>query len=156
MHKLISIAYNWQIKSPKNFLQIHVVPRLFFQNCSGKKVPNVPFLTFGNSQPDEYWWKSNFSNHTKSKLKVFNYSPEFYRQILFELAAWRHFVIDAQQMQHSFFYYSHFSLRWLPHCVKSVRILNYSGPYFPIFGLIWKNTEYLSVLSPNAGKWWPE
>ena len=102
----------------------------FFQNCSGKKVPNVPFLTLGNSQPDEYWWKSNFSNHTKSKLKVFNYSPEFYRQILFELAAWRHFVIDAQQMQHSFFYYSHFSLRWLPHCVKSVRILNYSGPYF--------------------------
>ena len=156
MHKVILIAYNWQIKSPKNFLQIHVVPRLFFQNCSGKKVPNVPFLTFGNSQPDEYWWKSNFSNHTKSKLKVFNYSPEFYRQILFELAAWRHFVIDAQQMQHSFFYYSHFSLRWLPHCVKSVRILNYSGPYFPIFGLIWKNTEYLSVLSPNAGKWWPE
>ena len=35
------------------------------------------------------------------------------------------------------------------HCVKSVRIRSYSGPYFPAFGL---NTEYLS---PNAGKYEP-
>ena len=39
------------------------------------------------------------------------------------------------------------------HCVKSVRIQSYSGPYFPAFGL---NTEYLSVSSPNAGKYRPE
>ena len=29
------------------------------------------------------------------------------------------------------------------HCAKSVRIRNYSGPYFPVF-------------SPNAGKYKPE
>ena len=39
------------------------------------------------------------------------------------------------------------------HCVKSVRIRSYSGPYFPAFGL---NTEYLSVFSQNAGKYGPE
>ena len=33
------------------------------------------------------------------------------------------------------------------HCVKTVRIWSYSGPYFP---------AYLSVFSPNAGKWGPE
>ena len=34
------------------------------------------------------------------------------------------------------------------HCVKSVYIRNFSGPYFPAFGL---NTE-----RPNAGKYGPE
>ena len=34
------------------------------------------------------------------------------------------------------------------HCVKSVRIRSYSGPYFPAFGL---NSPYLSGFSPNAG-----
>ena len=48
-------------------------------------------------------------------------------------------------------------------CLKSVRILSFSGPYFLAFGL---NTErysvslrdslYLSVFSPNAGKYRPE
>ena len=37
------------------------------------------------------------------------------------------------------------------HCVKSVRIRSYSAPHFPAFGL---NTEYLSVFSPNGGKFW--
>ena len=32
----------------------------------------------------------------------------------------------------------------IKHCVKSVRIRSYSGPYFPAFGL---NTERYSVLS---------
>ena len=36
------------------------------------------------------------------------------------------------------------------HCVESIRILSYSGPYFPAFGL---NTERFS---PNAGKYGPE
>ena len=36
------------------------------------------------------------------------------------------------------------------HCVESIRIRNYSGPYFPAFGL---NTERFS---PNAGKYGPE
>ena len=36
------------------------------------------------------------------------------------------------------------------HCVKSVRIWNYSGPYFPTFGL---NMEKYGV---NGGKYGPE
>ena len=39
------------------------------------------------------------------------------------------------------------------HCVKSLHIPSFSGPYFPAFGL---NTEYLSAFSPNAGKYGPE
>ena len=40
------------------------------------------------------------------------------------------------------------------HCVKGVRIWSYCGLYFPAFGL---HTEtYLSVFSPNAGKYGPE
>ena len=39
------------------------------------------------------------------------------------------------------------------HCVKSVRIRSYSGSYFPAFEL---NTPYLSVFSPNAGKYGPD
>ena len=42
------------------------------------------------------------------------------------------------------------------HCVKSVHIRSFSGPYFPAFGLITKRCEYLSVFSPNAGKYAPE
>ena len=37
--------------------------------------------------------------------------------------------------------------------VKSVPIRSHSGPHFPAFGL---NTEYLSVFSPNAGKYGPD
>ena len=33
------------------------------------------------------------------------------------------------------------------HCIKSVRIWNYSGPHFPAFGL---NTPYLSIFSTNT------
>ena len=39
------------------------------------------------------------------------------------------------------------------YCVKSVHIRSYSGPHFPAFVL---NTVYLSVFSPNAGKFGPE
>ena len=42
------------------------------------------------------------------------------------------------------------------HCVKSVRIRSYSGPYFPAFGL---NKEIYSVplrIHPNAGKYGTE
>ena len=42
------------------------------------------------------------------------------------------------------------------HCVKSVRIRSYSGPHFfsifPHLDWIRRDTEYLSVFSPNAGK----
>ena len=42
------------------------------------------------------------------------------------------------------------------HCVKSVRIRSYSGPHFPLVfphsHWIRRDTEYLSVFSPNAGK----
>ena len=36
------------------------------------------------------------------------------------------------------------------HCVKKVRIWNFFGPYFPVFGL---NMERYRVISPNAGKY---
>ena len=39
------------------------------------------------------------------------------------------------------------------HCIKSVPMRSYSGPYFPAFEL---NTEYLSVFTLNAGKCQPE
>ena len=41
------------------------------------------------------------------------------------------------------------------HCVKIVQILNFSGRYFPAFGL---NTEIygVNIFSPNAGKQGPE
>ena len=43
------------------------------------------------------------------------------------------------------------------HCVKSVRIRSFFGPYFPTFGLNTKRYEVsLSVLSPNAGKYGSE
>ena len=42
------------------------------------------------------------------------------------------------------------------HCVKSVCIRCYSGPYFPAFGLNKERYEYISVFSPNAGKYGPE
>ena len=40
----------------------------------------------------------------------------------------------------------------LSQCLKIVLIRSYSGPYFPAVGL---NTEYLSVVSSNAGKYGP-
>ena len=52
------------------------------------------------------------------------------------------------------------SEKWfgLYHCVKSVRIRSYSGPHFSRISRhsdwIRKDTKYLSVLNPNAGKWW--
>ena len=33
-------------------------------------------------------------------------------------------------------------------CINGVRIRNYSGPYFPAFGL---NTERYELFSPNEG-----
>ena len=43
----------------------------------------------------------------------------------------------------------------LHHHVKSVRIRNFSGPYFPAFGLNTKRYSVFSVSSPNAGKYGP-
>ena len=48
-------------------------------------------------------------------------------------------------LQHIFIFFKY-------HCVKSVRIRSYSGPYFPAFG----DTLYLPVFSLNAGKYEPE
>ena len=36
------------------------------------------------------------------------------------------------------------------HCVKSVCIRSFSGPYFPAFGLNTERYEYLFVFSPNG------
>ena len=41
------------------------------------------------------------------------------------------------------------------HCVKGLRIRSFSGPYFPLFGLDMERYPYLSVFSPNAGKYGP-
>ena len=51
--------------------------------------------------------------------------------------------------------YDHMNWRfiWDRHCVESVCIRSFSGPYSPAFGL---NTPYLSVFSPNVGKCGPE
>ena len=40
------------------------------------------------------------------------------------------------------------------HCVKGIRTRSYSVPHFPAFGLNteWRDTPYLSVFIPNAGK----
>ena len=43
------------------------------------------------------------------------------------------------------------------HYVKSVHIRSHSGPYFFAFGLkTERSLAYLSVFSPNAGKYGPE
>ena len=42
------------------------------------------------------------------------------------------------------------------HCVKSVHIRSFSGPYFPAFGLNKQRSKYLSVFNPNAGKYVPK
>ena len=51
--------------------------------------------------------------------------------------------------------------RWLvqldtDHWVKSVRVWIFSGPYFSVFGLNTERCSYLSVFSPNLGKYRPE
>ena len=38
------------------------------------------------------------------------------------------------------------------HCVKSVQIRSFSGPYSPVFGLNTERYQYLSVFSLNVGK----
>ena len=40
--------------------------------------------------------------------------------------------------------------------VKSVCIRSLSGPYFPAFGLIRRDTPFLSIFTPHSGKYGPE
>ena len=42
------------------------------------------------------------------------------------------------------------------HSLKSVHIQGFSGSYFTAFGWIRRDTPYLSVFSPNVGKYIPE
>ena len=42
------------------------------------------------------------------------------------------------------------------HCVKSVRIRSFSGPYFPAFGLNTERYQVFLCIHPNAGKYGPE
>ena len=59
-------------------------------------------------------------------------------------------------------YQKHFQKSWEHleyqnmHCVRSVSIWNYSGLHFPHSNWIRRDTSYLSVFSPNAGKCRPE
>ena len=56
-------------------------------------------------------------------------------------------------------YQKHFQISWEHleyqnmHCVRSVSIWNYSGLHFPHSDSIRRDTSYLSVFSPNTGKW---
>ena len=49
-----------------------------------------------------------------------------------------------------------FECRFKFQFVKSVRIRKYSGPHFSHLNWIRRDIPYLSVFSPNAGKYWPE
>ena len=51
------------------------------------------------------------------------------------------------------FYRQHTGPRYDWRCVKSARIRIFSCPYFPAFG---PHMKYLSVFSPNGGKYRPE
>ena len=42
------------------------------------------------------------------------------------------------------------------HCVKSVQTRSFSDAHLPAFGLNTERTKYLSVFSPNAGKYRPK
>ena len=44
----------------------------------------------------------------------------------------------------------------LMHCVKSVRIRRFSGPYFPAFGLNMEKYRVSLLFCPNTGKYGPE
>ena len=66
----------------------------------------------------------------------------------------RFYVVTGMTFN-QFKYFISLDLYVVPHCVKTVRVRSFSSSYFPAFGL---NTErhYLSVFSPNAGKYGPE
>ena len=44
----------------------------------------------------------------------------------------------------------------ITHCVKSVEIRSFSGPYFPVFGLNTEICGVISAFSPNTGKYGSE
>ena len=75
----------------------------------------------------------------KQPLNDLNTARKVYRSIL------KLFVSGKKEFRQ----YLHFS--WIIHCVKSVRILSYSGPYFPAFGLNTElnNSEYGPFLRGN-------
>ena len=49
-----------------------------------------------------------------------------------------------------------FHCPWIVALPKKCPYLEFSGLYFTAFGVNMKNTSYLSVFSPNAGKCVPE
>ena len=53
---------------------------------------------------DDYHWQPNFSNHTKSKQKISNYTQKSFRKSPFEVAVWRDFSVVARSIGHSLFY----------------------------------------------------
>ena len=73
-----------------------------------------------------------------------------------------HFLCCVKNMMSLYFsntLNNKFSKTWFYHllqCVKSVRILSYSGPNFPHSDLIRRDIPDLSAFSPHAGKYGPE
>ena len=105
--------------------------------------------------------KSSFHSSSANDSKFITYCLPFFLNHVFFVPS---FIIFC------FFYFSiysilHILLQFTPiytnmllqHCVKGVRIRSYSSPYFPACGLnTERETPYLSVFSPNAGKCEPE
>ena len=105
--------------------------------------------------------KSSFHSSSANDSKFITYCLPFFLNHVFFVPS---FIIFC------FFYFSiysilHILLQFTPiytnmllqHCVKGVRIRSYSSPYFPACGLnTERETPYLSVFSPNAGKCKPE
>ena len=77
------------------------------------------------------------------------------KTILFLCFKSMYFIFNSQK--------HHSLMPFVLHCMKSVRIQSFCGPYFPAFGLnterygeIRRDTEYLPVFILNAGKYGPE
>ena len=109
LHKLISVVYNWRIKSSKNFPRNHAVLGLFFFNCPDDEVlwilqvlcnfseqfifklntfyPNVPFL-YPLRTSENHWFSDVFSGYRNGTFGyckwVENWNFLFYRINLIE------------------------------------------------------------------------
>ena len=65
-------------------------------------------------------------------------------------------VIRNDGSQINWYYVWINNIWWKYHCVKSVGIRSFSGPYFPALGLNTEIYAQISVFRRNAGKYGPE
>ena len=97
----------------------------------------------------------NFHKHSRPKIR--SNTADWWRIVLrFQSSS----LNDRKQFLWTAFWDIEINLCELcaSHCIKGVRIRSYSGPdfsrIFPHSDWIRRDTEYLSVFSPNAGKCW--